>query len=133
MSTRTLDTTTRAVLLTFGLYLTAVALYALVAPTGFFENVGPFGTRNDHYTRDGGTFQLALGVSALYALARPRWARPILGATALQFGLHAANHLADITEADPEWIGYFDFFGLAAGAAVLAWAFVRLGRREDAR
>jgi hypothetical protein len=41
---------------------------------------------------------------------------------ALQYGLHALNHLLDIGDADPGWVGPFDFITLAAVAAVFLFA-----------
>jgi hypothetical protein len=38
----------------------------------------------------------------------------------LQFALHSINHLVDIADADPGWVGYFDFFALAAATLQLA-------------
>src|SRR5688572_25699822 len=51
-----------------GLYLIALSLLMLVSPGTFFSEIAPFGAQNDHYIRDGATFQLALGVLALLAV-----------------------------------------------------------------
>jgi hypothetical protein len=53
------DRAVRAVLAVFALYLVGIAVLALVSPHMFFEKVGPFGSSNVHYTRDGATFELA--------------------------------------------------------------------------
>jgi hypothetical protein len=101
-------------------YNLALGIWMTASPHSFFTALGPFGGRNDHYIRDNATFSLALGVTMLVALRRRGWAAPLLAFSALQFGLHAANHLNDIDAAHPGWIGPFDFALLAASAVVLA-------------
>jgi Domain of unknown function (DUF4345) len=108
-------------LLAFAAYHFAIAALMIFAPHTFFSNIGPFGTQNDHYLRDTATFNLAFGVSLLIAYRRPAWRTPVLFCVALQFALHAINHLADIGAAHPHWLGPFDFASLALSAAALAW------------
>jgi hypothetical protein len=105
----------------FGVYHLALALFMAVAPHAFFTNVGPFEAVNVHYIRDTATFNAAIGVALLVALRRPSWRVPLLALVALQFALHSVNHLVDIGRAHPAWLGYFDFFSLAAATLVLAW------------
>lgn len=105
----------------FGLYQVALGLFMVVAPGTFFEEVGPFGTRNDHYIRDDATFELPLGLLFIVAAGRPSWRVPALAFGTLHWALHSINHLVDIGDADPSWIGVFDFVALAAGTAVLAF------------
>lgn len=107
-------------LIQFGAVELALGIWMVVSPHSFYTALGPFGIRNDHYTRDAATFELALGAMLLVALRRRAWAGPLLALTALQFGLHAINHLNDIDAAHPRWVGYFDFFLLALGAIALA-------------
>ena len=99
----------------------ALGLLQALVPKTFFEEIGPFGVRNDHYIRDTSTFYLALGVVLLVAAKRPSWRVPVLVFTLIQYTLHSVNHLVDIGEADPEWLGPFDFISLALTAALLAW------------
>ena len=75
------------------------------APHTFFTSIGPFGVQNDHYLRDTATFNLAFGVSLAIAYRRVAWRTPMLCCVALQFALHAINHLADIGAAHPYWLG----------------------------
>jgi hypothetical protein len=105
----------------FAAYHFVIAALMVFAPHTFFTNVGPFGVQNDHYLRDTATFNLAFGVSLTIAYWRVAWRTPILCCVALQFGLHAINHLADIHAAHPHWLGPADFISLALSTAVLAW------------
>ena len=55
----------------------------------------------------------------------------MLGLIAIEYALHAINHLLDIGDADPSWVGYSDFAGIALLAAALAWL-TRVAMRERA-
>ena len=111
----------RVGLAVFAFYSFAVAALMVFAPHTFFVDIGPFGVENDHYLRDTATFELALGVGLLVAIWRENWRTPVLCVVALQFALHTLNHLADIGEAHPHWIGPADFISLALATLALAW------------
>jgi hypothetical protein len=119
-------------LLVYGVYSLALGLVMLFAPGWFFDNVGPFGTRNDHYTRDTATMYLAFGVAGLVALRRPSWRVPVLAIWTLQAAIHAINHLYDIDKAHPKRDGPVDFALIAISAAVLGWLTWRAARAEPA-
>jgi hypothetical protein len=108
-------------LLAFAVYHLAIAALMVLAPHTFFSDIGPFGVQNDHYLRDTATFNLAFAVSLAIAYRRPSWRAPILFCVTLQFALHTINHLADIGDAHPHWLGPFDFASLALATAALAW------------
>ena len=76
-----------------------------LAPGFFYEQVGPFGPRNDHYMGDLATWHLALGALALVAVRRRDWRGPVLALALAQSVLHAFNHLLDVGDADPAWLG----------------------------
>ena len=116
-----LASTVRVGLIAFAAYHFAIAALMVFAPHTFFTNIGPFGVQNEHYLRDTATFNLAFGVSLTVAYRRVSWRTPILCCVALQFALHAINHLADIGSAHPHWLGPFDFASLALATAALAW------------
>ncbi len=99
--------------------VTGVLLW--VAPGFFYDNVGPFGPRNGHYMADVATFYLALGVAEYVAALRTSWRVPVLTVAVVQSALHAINHLIDIGNADPGWLGPVDFVGIALATALLAW------------
>jgi lysylphosphatidylglycerol synthetase-like protein (DUF2156 family) len=124
-----MDKLVAGVLGVLGAYLVLISIWMLVAPGSFFDAIGPFGERNDHYIRDAATFQLALGVLALVAVRRPELRWVAVGVIGLEFVLHAVNHLVDIDETSPAWVGPFDFVGLALASIALVWIFLML-RRE---
>jgi hypothetical protein len=109
----------------FAFYELALAVLMVAFPHFFYANVGPFGSRNDHYTRDVATFGAALGVGLAVSIRSRSWRVPMLAITTIQFALHSVNHLVDIERAHPSWTGYFDFFALAA-ATILVGALLRL-------
>ena len=104
-----------------GAILIGLSVIMLVEPGTFFEAIGPFGERNDHYTRDAATFQLALGVLAIVAARRPILRMVTIAVLALQFLLHLVNHLVDLDEAVPRSVGVVDAVALALGLVLLAW------------
>ena len=120
-------------LLVYGVYCLALGLVLTFAAGWFFRNVGPFGVRNDHYTRDNATMYLTFGVAGLVALRRPGWRLPVLAVWTLQAGLHAINHLYDIDRAHPKRDGPIDFALLALSAAVLGWLSWRAASERPAR
>lgn len=103
-----------------------------VAPGAFYDAIGPFGARNDHYTRDTATFYLALGAAMVLAARRPSWRVPVLAFALIQYVLHTVNHLIDIGNADPKALGPIDAVSLAFGAALLGWMLVTAVRQERA-
>lgn len=117
-------------LIGFGLYHLAVGLFMAVAPGAFFELLGPFGERNDHYVRDVAAFQVPLGAALLAAVRLSSWRAPVLAFATFHWALHALNHLVDIGAATPAWVGVADFLLLAAGAAVLGWLLARALRAQ---
>src|SRR3982751_2291119 len=91
----------------------------LLSGGSFFAVLGPLGTSNEHYTRDVGTFTLALGVAFAIAYRRPRWRLGVVGYALFQYAFHAVNHLVDIGDADPEAMGPVDFVTIGLTAVVL--------------
>jgi hypothetical protein len=116
------DARLRPILLILGVGQLGLGALMALAPGAFFEAVADFGVRNDHFLRDVATFYLAFGVVLLVAVGRPAWRAPALALGALQYGLHALNHLLDIGDADPGWVGPFDFVSLAVVAGVFLYA-----------
>jgi hypothetical protein len=115
----------RTLILVAGAYHLALGAFMVAAPKTFFEEIGPFGPYNDHYVRDNATIYLALGIVLLISVARERWQVPVLAFAALQYGLHVLNHLWDIDDADPTWVGPVDAIVLALIGVFLGWLALR--------
>ncbi|MBA3326681.1 MAG: hypothetical protein H0T43_00050 [Solirubrobacterales bacterium] len=64
------DRVLRIALIVLGVFELALGLLMLAAPGTFFSELGPFGTRNDHYIRDAATWELALAAAAFAAAGR---------------------------------------------------------------
>jgi hypothetical protein len=92
-----------------------------LTPGFFFEEIGPYGERNDHYMGDLAAWYLALGFVGLVALRRESWRVPVLGFAFIQYALHSLNHLIDVGEADPEWLGPANLVSLALTTLLLGW------------
>jgi len=119
-------------LLALGAGQLALGAWQILSPGTFYDVVAGFGARNDHDLRDVATFYLALGVAMLVATRRRSWRVPVLALAAVQYGLHAVNHLVDVGDADPGWVGPADLVSLALVGAVLAWL-LRAAWRAEAR
>jgi hypothetical protein len=115
-------------ILNFAVVHLALGAWQLISPGSFFDVLGPFGRSNAHYTRDVGTFTLALGVAFAIAWRRPAWRLGVVGYALFQYAFHAVNHLADIGEADPEAMGPVDFVTIGLTAVVLGWMLAQLVR-----
>jgi hypothetical protein len=122
----------RSVLLVFGLSQLALAAWMIVSPGSFFDAIAGFGAQNDHYIRDNATFPLAIGIGLLLVANRPLWRFPVLLVSAVWYLGHAINHLVDIGESDPGWVGPADFVAiLLTGLLLAGLAFV--AARADVR
>ena len=111
----------RTALLALGLTQLGLGAFMALAPGTFFDTIADYGTRNDHYLRDLATFYLALGVVLMVASDRRSWRAPVLAFAVIQYGLHTLNHLLDIGDADPGWIGPFNFVSLAVFTALFVY------------
>jgi hypothetical protein len=99
--------------------LTGAGLW--LTPGFFHDEIGPYGTRNDHYMGDLATWYLALGAAAFVAVRRVGWRVPVLAISFLQYALHSLNHLLDVGEADPEWLGPANLVSLLLATLLLGW------------
>jgi len=116
----------------FGLVQLLLGVLLWFAPGFFHDQIGPFGARNDHYMGDVATFYLALAAVSLIAVRRSSWRLPVIAFALIQYALHTINHLVDVGEADPGWLGPFDFASLLLTTALLAWM-LSVARRGKAR
>jgi hypothetical protein len=67
------------------------------------------------------TWYLALGGVALASIKRVSWRVPVLVLAFAQYALHSLNHLIDIGEADPSWLGPANLVSLVIATVLLAW------------
>ena len=122
----------RAGLLALAAVQLITGLALALTPGAFYDAIADFGPRNEHDLRDMAAFYVASAVVLGVAAQRPSWRAPALALVGLQFALHAVNHLVDVGDADPSWVGPFDLIALVAGA-LLIWALFRAAERDDAR
>jgi len=107
-------------LFVFGAINLALGIVMMLAPGFFFDNIGSYGARNDHFIGDLGSFNIAIGAGLFYAIRRPSWRAPLLYVSAAWYGLHALNHLFTIGDDNKgDGRGIADTVVLAIGAAAL--------------
>jgi hypothetical protein len=110
-----------------------LGLFLVIAPGTFEDKLANYGSGgDDHFLRDVGTFYLAMGTALLLAVRRPSWRVPVLFLVTLQYALHTVNHLIDIGNTNPGWLGPFNFFSLLLLTVVTGWVLggaARLGHR----
>ncbi|MFG1934597.1 hypothetical protein ACGFK1_28740 [Mycobacterium sp. NPDC048908] len=135
MTTTPIRTRTRyvdVVLVVFGLYSVVFGVFMLVAPGAFFDTLGNFGARNDHYIFDNASFELPLGLMMLAALRWPSWRVPALAFATVHWALHALSHIIDPHHAAGESIGWLEAAALVVTTAFLAIA-LRASVAEEKR
>jgi hypothetical protein len=111
----------RALFVVFAVTQLVLGLLLWLAPGFFHEEIGPYGARNDHYMGDLATFYLALGAVALVAVRRTTWRVPVLAFALIQYTLHSLNHLIDVGESEPSWVGPANLVSLVLGALLIGW------------
>ena len=121
----------RPALLAFGAYHLGLGIWMVLGPRSFYEKVAPYGSFSDHFVRDLATFYLALGAVQLVAAARRRWQLPVIAFTAIQYALHALNHLWDIGDTHPRSKGVVNFVVIALLAAGSWWLLRAAAQEED--
>jgi len=111
----------KVLLAIFGAIQVVTGALLWLAPGFFHEEIGPYGARNDHYMGDLATWYLALGVAVFAAIRHASWRVPVLAVAFIQFALHSVNHVIDVGEADPDWIGPATLVSLVLGTVLLGW------------
>lgn len=122
LSTRTRFRFVEATLVAFGVYSLVLGLFMMVAPGTFFETLGEFGVRNDHYTFDNASFELPLGVLLLAALRWPSWRVPALSFATLHWALHSLSHIIDTDHGAGRAVGWLEAVTLVLATGVFAIA-----------
>jgi hypothetical protein len=111
----------KALLVLFAAGQLVLGLLLWLTPGFFFDEIGPYGTRNDHYMGDLATWYLALGAATLVSVRHAGWRIPVLALAFAQYALHSVNHLIDIGDAHPEWLGPANFVSLVLTTILLGW------------
>ena len=111
----------RILLIAFALGQLLLGLLLWLTPGFFYDEIGPYPPRNDHYMADLAAFYLALGAVLLVAIRRRSWRLPLLALALANYALHSLNHLIDIGESDPSWLGPANFASLLLTALLLGW------------
>lgn len=109
-------------LIVFGLYALSVGLFMMFAPGAFFDTLGNFGTRNDHFIFDVATFEVPQGLMLLAAVRWTRWRTPALAFATLHWALHSLSHIIDPHHGAGDWIGWLEAGGLVFTTVILAIA-----------
>ena len=111
----------KLLLIVFAAAQVVLGLLLWFTPGFFFDEIGPYGTRNDHYMGDLATWYLALGGVALASVRQVSWRVPVLALAFVQNALHSVNHLIDVGEAEPSWLGPVNLVSLVLVTVLLAW------------
>ncbi|QUR69344.1 hypothetical protein [Mycobacterium spongiae] len=111
-----------AILIVYGVYSVALGTFMLVSPGVFFDTLGAFGPRNNHYIFDNASFELPLGLLFLAALRWPTWRVPALAFATAHWALHALSHIVDTHHGAGTGVGLLEFAGLAISTVLLAAA-----------
>jgi hypothetical protein len=111
----------RAILAAFAAVQVLTGALLWLTPGFFHEEIGPYGARNDHYMGDLATWYLALGAGAFVAVRRVSWRVPVLALALIQYALHSLNHLIDVGEAEPEWLGPANLAAIVLATLLLGW------------
>ena len=120
--TRTRARYVEVALIVFGVYSVLLGMFMFFAPGTFFDTLGNFGLRNDHYIFDNATFEFPLGLMMLAAARWPSWRVPALAFATLHWGLHALSHIIDPHHGAGDAIGMLEAGGLVAATVLLAIA-----------
>jgi predicted anti-sigma-YlaC factor YlaD len=114
-----------AVLLVAGVSQLLLGAWAFVSPGSFYDAIAAYPPENDHFLKDVGSWQVALGAAAVIAARTPSWQRGMLAVLAVQYGLHAISHAIDLDQAESDATGVATLIALIAAAVLLGGLFVR--------
>src|SRR3954469_17237717 len=119
----------KVTLIVFGVYAVGLGLFMLFFPGAFFDTIGTFGARNDHYIFDNATFEIPQGLLLLAAVRRPSWRGPALAFATAHWALHSISHIVEPHHGAGELVGRVEGGGLVATTVILAFA-LRTAARE---
>ena len=102
-----------------------VGVWAFLSPGSFYDAIAKYPPENDHFLKDIGSWNVALGLAALIAWRTPSWRRGMLGVLDVQYGLHAISHGIDLDQADSDAAGVSTLVLLVLAAVLFAALFAR--------
>ena len=108
----------RAILMVAAVYHLLLGALMFFAPGTFYDSIGKFPPENHHYIKDVATFYIALGFVFFVSVRARSWRTPALVFAALEYAIHALNHLIDVQDASSDFVGWFDFFAIALIALI---------------
>ena len=100
----------------------ALGLFMMFLPGMFFDTLGTFGVRNDHYIFDNATFEIPQGLLLLAAVRRASWRVPALAFATVHWALHSISHIVDPHHGAGDLIGWLEAGALVATTVILAIA-----------
>ena len=110
----------RTILLVAAAYHLALGAFMFFLPGPFYDSLGEFPPRNDHYVKDIATFYIALGLVLYISVRRRSWRVPVLLFATVEYALHAVNHLLDVGDAASDGKGWFAVFSISLLTLILA-------------
>src|SRR3712207_6319977 len=114
-----------AVLLVSGITQLVVGVWTFASPESFYDVIATYPPENDHFLKDIGAWNLALGGAAVYAARTPSWQRGMLAVLAVLYAMHAISHAIDVDQADPQSMAIFTLITQVLAALLFAGLFAR--------
>ncbi len=114
-----------AVLLVAGITQLVSGAWLFVSPGSFYDVIATYPPENDHFLKDIGSWNVALGLAAVIAARTPPWQTGMLGVLAVQYALHAVSHAIDVDQAEPESSGVAVLIIQIAAALLFTALFLR--------
>ena len=118
----------RAVLIVSGVTQLVVGVWTFVSPGSFYDVVATYPPQNDHFLKDIGSWNVALGLAALIAARTPAWQRGMLGVLAVLYTLHAISHAIDVDLGEPQSASVATLVSQIVAALIFAALYVRQER-----
>lgn len=118
-----------AVLLISGITQLAVGAWAFVAPDSFYDVVATYPPYNDHFLKDIGSWNVALGLAAIHAARTPSWQKGMCGVLAVLYALHALSHAIDLDQGEPHSASVATLVSQIVAALIFAALYAKEARR----
>jgi hypothetical protein len=114
-----------------GLTQLLIGAWLAIDPDSFVDEIAPYGPADHHFLRDLASFQAGIGIALIAAVGRPAWRVPVLFAAFAMSALHTINHLFDIANTDPGWLGPANFVLVLLLTGAYAFLMQEAGERRE--